>query len=344
MDGWNRHVELNGGAPLGWQAITPSRLSLVPDSTKELPTLYAIISTWYDADIIEASIKNCFTQGASKVFILDNASPDNTVEVAIKARGILAKCYETKMYDEDLRIRLQNEIIKEESEKAGIGDLWWMVLDADEFPTTLDGKPVIESLRLDNSIRLIGTDFIDLYPSEYDTEEYIPGKHPATVMSHAVWRRGNTRTNRSCSHWKHSIIRLFNGIQDIAHSRGNHTVTNYHAPTANAGAAMNTRRIISTTIAEPEFDLFMFHAPYRNRTTASRRLEALCGNGRNAWDDQVTKNQGAIRRWKSLEDVYEHRWDQVVMAHTQIYGREIRGLALYPWRTLVPSLKEHNFV
>ena len=47
--------------------------------------LFAIIGTWMEADVIEATVRNAFTQGCERVFLVDNDSPDDTVERALAA-------------------------------------------------------------------------------------------------------------------------------------------------------------------------------------------------------------------------------------------------------------------
>lgn len=324
--GLKRSLELNRGAPDGW---TPRNCSMVPsvyrDDDDTPPHLFAIISTWFDADIIEATVANCFAQGCERVYLLDNASPDDTVERAKKAGAVLAKSYKTEYYDEDLRIRLQNDIVRRVTEATKAPDLWWFVLDADEFPGTPDGRPVREALRgLDHSFRTVGCDCIDLYPLSDD--QYVPGTHPAECMTHGAWRRGGVRVWCQCSHWKHCTIRYLDGVYDFAHTRGNHT---FAVPPGSKLA-----------LHEPNCDLTFFHAPIRRKEDAYRRLEALCGSGRSKWDDEAINSNGAIKRWRCLDAVYSQRWSEVEVPHSQVYGRDLKGIALYPWRKLLARPSE----
>ena len=43
---------------------------------------YAIVGTWMEADVIADTVANAFTQGVDRVFLVDNESPDDTVERA----------------------------------------------------------------------------------------------------------------------------------------------------------------------------------------------------------------------------------------------------------------------
>jgi hypothetical protein len=325
--GARRSRELNRGAPRGWRphnckAVAVEKVDGPP------PRLFAIISSWFDSDIIEATVANCFAQGCERVYLLDNASPDDTVERAIQSGATLAQSYTTEFYDEDLRIRLQNEIVRRETEAAGADDLWWLVLDADEFPGTWDGRPVIETLAgLPSHIRTLGCNCVDLYPLSED--QYVPGTHPASCLTHGVWRRGGVRIWCGCGHWKHCAVRYRNGAYDFAHTRGNHTF---------ATPPGSTLRLY-----EPHFDLAFFHAPLRRKADAYARLSALCGSGRSAWDDQAINSNGAIKRWKCLDAVYSGRWNEVEIPHSQIYGRDLKGVALYPWRRLLPNVPADVF-
>jgi hypothetical protein len=312
---------LNGGAPRGWYRINPKITDYVPIEGP-IPTLYGLISTWHDADIIQAAIDNCRFHGCSKIWVLDNNSPDECADVA-KRSGAEVESYSTDFYDEDLRIHLQNKILKRETLEAKLDDLWWMVLDADEFPAMKDGSPIVKFLAtLPAHFTVVGSNYIELYPVE--GESYEEGQHPAKCIENGIWKRCVLNNAYQCGHWKHSVVRYLNGNYNTAHFRGNHAL------------AVPRRNII---LYEPSKDLVFFHSPFREYETTKRRFQALCDTGRNQWDDEVTQNEGAIKRWRAFEAVYSQRWREVELSHTQVYGRPIVGIALYPWRTLVPELK-----
>jgi hypothetical protein len=327
-NGRARNRELNGGAPPGWKMTAPETEIVVCDPEAERPTIFAVVSTWNDQDIIGATVRNCFLQGASRVFLLDNASDDSTVAVAEANGAETATIYRTDKYDDDLRVKLQNAIIRGQTAKAGLEDLWWFVLDSDEFPATFTGRAVADALRgLPPQIRCIGTNFIDLYPTGPESAtQYTIGRHPAGCFEFGAWRYGGI--NRYCGrgHWKHAIIRHFAGQCDLFHCRGNHTV------------AIEPGQ--PNFVTEPDFELFMFHAPLRREADMRGRLQKLCGTGRSQWDDQVTGNNGAIKRFESLDHIYAGRWDQVEIPHSQMYGRNVRGIALYRWRRMVKGFDE----
>ena len=134
-----------------------------------------------------------------------------------------------------------------------------------------------------------------------------------------------------CKHWKHVSLRYFNGVFDIAQHRGNHWCS-------------VARQDIH--IAEvPSVDMRLFHAPIRNRVDAEARLLALCGKDpklgglrRCAGDDDVTGNNGGIKKWRSLDHIYNRRWNLVEFPHSQMFGRDIVGIELYRWDVIYPEL------
>src|ERR1019366_5463186 len=58
----SRQIELNSG-------MFPETVDL-PKVPKRPVALYALIGTWFEGDVIEATVKNCFANGCQKVFLL----------------------------------------------------------------------------------------------------------------------------------------------------------------------------------------------------------------------------------------------------------------------------------
>ncbi len=67
---------------------------------------FAVLGTWMEDDVVEATVKNALAQGVERVFVVDNASTDATVERAVAAGAVLAECYSTEVYEERVRILL----------------------------------------------------------------------------------------------------------------------------------------------------------------------------------------------------------------------------------------------
>ena len=326
IPGKERSKELNHGAPDGWKLVKPTSSVLATDRN-DTPLVYAIISTWYDGDIIAATVKNCFDNGCSRVYILDNDSPDNTVQQAKSAGAEIVEVYRTAYYDDDLRIRKQNEFISKIVTTEKHRELWFLSLDGDEFPTGHNGETFTTTLgRLPGPIRTIGSNAVDLYPT--GDEVYVVGTHPALCYSKGINRTAKFACAKN--HWKHVALRYFNGVYDIAQSRGNH----YPAMTG------------KLLVHESNIELPIFHCPMRNKADAYARLTALCGkkdaNGyhRSAGDDDAIGGQGAIKRFKSLDAIYSQRWHEVILPLSHMYGRQIVGRCPYPWRVLHPNLDQ----
>lgn len=327
MPGFARSRELNSGAPAGWKQCMPVTVGN-PLVTEGPPIGWsAVISTWNDADIVGANIRNCFDNGCSEVVILDNASDDFSVREAEFAGAVIGEVYETEFYDDDLRIRKQNLLVQSRVEKQASPDHWWAFLDADEFVVGRGGEPLIDTLQsVWSGCRTIGTNVVDLFPTD---REYVRGDHPATCFDFGVRKKEGRGVYCAEGHYKHVLLRYSGGRYDIAQTRGN------HCPAVSG----------NTDLFEPAITLPMFHAPFRRKEDTFARLKKLCtkdrslgGRHRSAGDDQVTGNNGAIKRWQSLEHVYAGRWDEVEIAHSQLYGRAVKGIALYPWRTIFPEL------
>jgi hypothetical protein len=293
-----------------------------------MPLVYAIISSWYDSDIIYDTVRNCFNNGCTKVFLLDNDSPDNSVSEAIRAGAEVAEIYHTDYYDDDLRIRKQNEFVQRIVESEKHRELWFLSLDSDEFPTGYASDTIQQTLgRIPGDIRTIGSSAIDLYPLK--DQIHTIGQHPASCYTHGINRIA--RCYCELSHWKHVALRYFNGVFDIAQGRGNHRPAHI--------------RPNRTIYEAPSWNLPIFHVPIRNEVNARARLTALCsktnkqGHHRSIGDDLVIGGQGAIKRFHSLDMIYQQQWDKVELPHSQMYGRDIVGICPYPWKALHPTLE-----
>ncbi len=330
-----RAKELNCGAPNGFIKALPQILAGPPGQpATAAPVLYATIGTWQEADVIEASVKNCLANGCSKVFIIDNASADDTCKAAIAAGAVIAKVYQTAYYDDDLRVRLTNEVIAAVTIREQLPNLWWLSIDADEFPCGPRGERILDYLDgLDARATCMGAYAVDLYPTE--PPHYTPGMHPADCQSMGLHRKGSSDIFCTVDHWKHPLQRYQYGRFDMAQSRGFH-IPFVATPTTNPALLPQ----------EPADTLILFHAPYRGKEATWARLELLCtkqdelgGHHRSAGDDTTIGPQGAVKRWRSLKAVYDGHWDKVELPHSQLYGRDIVGIALYPWRKLLPRVQ-----
>lgn len=331
----NRGRELNTGAFDGFIRVLPTVAEATLLETPVPTALYAVIGTWFEADVIEATVKNCLANGFSKVFIVDNASPDDTCAVAQAAGATIAQVYKTAFYDDDYRIRLMNEAMARVTAQEKLPSLWWAFLDADEFICGPGGMRLYDYLaRLPAAFNTIGVRTVDLYPSV--APYYTSGLHPADCQELALHRRAARNAFCTMGHWKHLLFRTDAGRVDFSQSRGSHLPFIRPQP----GTKSPVQRL-----HEPPPGGVLFHAPFRSKEATGKRLEALCGKrrelggqGRNAGDDMATGGNGAIKRWRSFDNVYAQRWDQVELPHCQQFGKNVVGISPLPWRVLLPDV------
>lgn len=143
--------------------------------------LNAITCVWNEEDIIAAAVKNCFAQGCDNVFIVDNASTDNTVPRALEAGARLAISFESKFFDERQKIIHLNAAVSFFNNVFPDESIWWLYFDADEFPCIANGSRLADLVAgLDPAIIGLHGYLIDHIPTHapYNHE----GRHPADFM------------------------------------------------------------------------------------------------------------------------------------------------------------------
>lgn len=321
-----RDTTLNEGAPAGWErAVVEVRSNPPLREPNDMNTarLYAVVGTWNEEDVVEATVMNLFENGCERVFVVDNASEDATRERAGHAGAEVAASYRTDYYDDDRRMSLMNEVMARVTGEEKPPDLWWLSLDADEFPCSPCGGRLIDHLRrMPNECDAAGAVSLDLYPA--GGEAYLRLQHPADCLSLAMLRRGPGYCG--ANHWKHPLLRCRDGVYAAGPSRGS------HAPFAPPP---------QRTLLELPDSVPLFHCPYREHKATEARLRKMCekrdGMGqRTALDDLVLQGeQGAAKRHRSLEAVYAGDWGRVEVPHAQQFGGGKVGVAPVPWRSLV---------
>jgi glycosyltransferase involved in cell wall biosynthesis len=255
---------------------------------------FAVLGTWMEEDVVEATVKNAFAQGVEAVYVVDNASTDATVERAVDAGATLVETFATKHYEERVRILLMNGVVARMSLASEARHVWWLWLDADEFPEGPDGMTIAEYLRtLDRRFRVVGSTYYNHFPT--DKPEYISGFHPLDFQP--LCERYTSKHVHHCKqpHWKHPLQRFDDEGPFILASGGFHTGT------------LRTRE----PLYEPTGGIVTHHVCYREEEAARRRLELLCGaSERNASNDAIG-NRTIQRRFDSLDAVYAHDWARV---------------------------------
>lgn len=310
--GVKRCKELNWGAREGWrQSATPMTTGATV-SKKSIPFV-AVVSTWNDSDIIGHNIRSLLAQGCQCVEVLDNASSDNSVEVALNSGARHAEIWKSNLHDDSLRVRKQCDLA--EKLVAEYGDCWVLYLDADEItPAGIDLQSFLGNQPED--VRVIGVNNFELHP--------LPGQElKENARIEDCYTHGVVRNGCFCSrfHWKHQIIKYSGGVYDACLTRG------LHYPAHPKGIIL----------PESKETLLMLHVPYRNQEFMRHRLSLLHDTGRDREDDDVTGGSGASSRLRQLETIYSGDYQNAQLSHPAVYGRPVTGIALYPLskRTLI---------
>jgi len=293
-----RRVAKRVNRALGRQA-PPSAPWVVAEAQPAVPEpletfkLFAIVCAWMESDVIAATVANALAQGCDAVYLVDNDSPDDTVAQAVGAGAILAERFSTERFEEQLRFDIMNRVVADVSASDGSDHIWWLWIDADEFPHGPRGLTVREYLAsLDRRYRIVGSRFINHFP---DSEPaYLSGFHPLEFQplceEHLV---------RVCKlqHRKHSLQRFDRLGNPIECGLGIH------------GATSADRPLVETTEA-----VYLHHFPYRAPDFTRHRLATLCGtdeHGRTRVHDGDTAVDGMVPRFETLEAVYAGEWSRV---------------------------------
>ena len=138
---------------------------------------YAALFVWNEEDIIGATVRNIYAQGADKVFIIDNGSTDATVKQALAAGARLAHTLDTGFFDEKVKYTTLNAVISAINAQSGEERIWWMIVDADEFPDSRLPVTIREFLASrPGDVRLVPADVMNHAPTH--PPYYAPGYHP----------------------------------------------------------------------------------------------------------------------------------------------------------------------
>jgi hypothetical protein len=252
--------------------------------------MFAVLGTWMEADVVAATIRNAITQGCERVYLIDNGSTDGTVDVARREGAIVARTFRTDRYDETLRLRHMNDVVTDVSQQEADQHIWWLFLDADEFPHGPRGLTIREYLAtLDQQFRIVGTRFFNHYPS--GAPHYEPGRHPLDVqplceeLAFPMCPSG---------HRKHPLQRFDRGGAPIECGNGFH------------GA------VCSEQLYEPSQAAFLHHFPFRDEGLTRRRLEALWATADTGVSRALESHDThMLTRFHSLDAVYAQNWAKV---------------------------------
>lgn len=277
-------------APRAWATVQRPN----PRRARPLPELrlFAVLGTWMEADVVGACVRNARTQGCERVFLVDNASPDDTVAEAVAAGAEPVVSYGTARFEERMRADLMNGVVRQVSLASGEPYVWWLYLDADEFPHGPGGRTIRELLAaLDRRFRVVGAHYYEHFPTA--TPAYVPGTHPLDRMPLCRLR---TYARCPAGHVKHPLQRFDRDGPEITAGPGFHSVHSRVPP------------------FEPEAAILLHHFPFREEATTRARLAAFCGprpdaEARGAFQsgferEAFGKPSAAMRRWEMLDAIY----------------------------------------
>ena len=304
-------LQLNIGRRWSRAEVNPSK----PDPL--LPVrLFGIVGTWCEEDVIEATVHNAFAQGCQRVFIVDNASTDETIERAAGAGAEIARVYHTEYYDENRRLAEMNGVINAVSSELAADHVWWLLSDADELVHGPAGLRIADYLAgLDRGFRVVGARVFNHYPTIEPAN--VPDRHPLDYQPLCQEMR---MAWCSLRHWKHPLVRWDRSGPEVGLDNGFHRV---RAP---------------FRVKEPREGIFMHHFQYRNRPGTYERLRRLCeaqGDSvvRSAVQDARVRGGSASRlRWATLDYVYARDWAHV---ERQTPRGHRPGVDPRPWNSLV---------
>jgi len=264
-----------------------------------------------EQDIVEATVKNALAQGAEAVYVVDNASTDATVERAVAAGAEVADSYESEAYEERVRILLMNGVVARESLRSEAEHVWWLWLDADEFPEGPDGMTIAEYLStLDRRFRVVGSTYYNHFPVE--PPAYLSGFHPLDFQPLCERYEPGRPEHCTLKHWKHPLQRFDRHGAFLVATGGFHSATvRTHEP-----------------VLEPRRGIVTHHVQYRDEDDTRARMDRLCGGGGRNDLNHAIGNTEIAQRYRSLDAVYAGRWAEVQNLRTKHAGAGVRPR---PW-------------
>jgi glycosyltransferase involved in cell wall biosynthesis len=224
--------------------------------------LYAVLFTWYEEDIIGACVKNLLAEGADRVFLIDNGSPDATIERAVQSGAVHIDTIFSERFSESVKCGNVFAFVRKMLQDDPHERVWWLFCDADEFPTSPDNGTIRAYLeQLDDRVRVVGGHFINHYPVE--NPHYCSGFHPAEFQFRASQNSDDAALYCTLVHDKYNLIRFDNSEFDV------HIHGGYH------------RFESCQELYEIPHGLYIHHFQYRNKTHTLKRLNMLVNTDEN---------------------------------------------------------------
>lgn len=284
---------------------------------------FGVLGTWNEEDVVESCVRNAITQGCEQIYLVDNDSDDETVDRAVAAGAVLARQYTTRVFDEGMRTRLMQEVVEEVSAGSGAPHVWWLWLDADEFPHGRSGLTLRQQLEtLDRRFRILGAQWLNHYPS--GPPQFRPGRHPLDYQPLAEHEPAYGMCE--LGHLKHPLQRWDAG-----------------GPTITCGSSFHGV-FAKQTLSEPRDSVIAHHFPFlRDEAALRARLAKFCepGGRIGELDLEPSDHEYLAGQWDtghylgrldSLGAAYRGRWAEVVNA-----ARGTKGVRPQRWTDLVDA-------
>ncbi len=309
-------------AAVSGRDVVPKRHERNPDEVEPISAFrfFAIVGTWNEEDVIEATVRNAMIQGVETVFVVDNGSTDGTVRNAEAAGATIAEVFDTVLFDLKMKHTLMNGVVARESLRCGSEHVWWLYLDGDEFPEGPEGSSLEEYLRsLDKRFRIAGAKCFNHLPNS--KPEYLSGFHPIDFQPLCYEFLPTWESPCGQIHWKHPLQRFDRSGYFLQDSPGSHWA------------------MCRVPISEPTGGIVIHHFQYRDEEKTRARLRSLCAGPRLAFP--LHRDHFDQRR-RSLDAVYSQRWEDV---ETSTRGTDYRNPLPWPglskvrrWYDVPPSL------
>lgn len=274
-----------------------------PDPLPEVP-LWAVLTTFLEADVIGATVRNLETQGCDRVLVIDDGSDDDTVAEARAAGAEILEVARSEHFDEGrIRSRERAWTVRCFAE-SGLPNLWWLHVDADEFPAGDDGRTVRQVVDdLDRRYRTVGARSLIHLPVDLsvDRPAYRPGLHPVDCQP---LHEPDPFRYCGAGHDKHPLLRFDRGapLPVLGHGR--------HVPLRYGG-----RRLV-----EPTSSLWIHHLQFRDPDVTRARMARM--------QPRLIRAEPLAKRIAFVDAVYRGDWEQAPLIRGRFGDRPPRPR---PW-------------
>ena len=300
-----------------WQVDGPGPGPASP-SARAGPLIHAVVGVWDEEDIVYALVEHLHAQGVDRVLVIDDESEDATAHEAAAAGAEVLRMPSAGAYSEALRTQRFSDVIAARTEDAG-GDVWWLVLDADDFPRGPDGTTLRQLVEdAPTWVDVVGARVLDHVPAL--SGQYVARRPPLEYFPHARWFR---RAFCPRGHWKHPLMRV-RRAGDVVPLPGHHAV--------GTGDGRRAR--------EHEATLLMHHFPLRARGRTEARLRRAMAPGGRYAESPDGFTHGRLRdRLQALDHLYAGRYELVASGFC---GDPLLGIEVCDWRELVGPLERSH--